>query len=52
MQIKIRAAITWCKNNNYTYMIISNDWFVENARKIDYSIHDPKIKKGMKQFFK
>ena len=42
----------WCNDNGYTYKIISDSYFKENAKKIDYDKYEPKIKKGMKQFLK
>lgn len=47
---KEQYAIEWSLKNGYQYNIISNDWFQENAKKIDYTLYDEKIKKGMKQF--
>jgi hypothetical protein len=47
---KQQAALAWCKNNNYTYTYISDEYFKKNAFKIDYSKYDPKIKKSMKKF--
>jgi len=47
---KQRAALNWCKQNNYKYVIVSNSYFIKNAKKINYNNIDPKIKKGMLQF--
>jgi hypothetical protein len=40
----------WCKNNNYKFKYITNDWFKENAKNINYKNYDPKLYKGMVQF--
>lgn len=32
---KYEAAIEWCNNNNYTYKIIDEDWFIENIKFLD-----------------
>lgn len=49
--LKELAAKKWCKKNSYKYKIIGNEWFVENAIKIDYNCF-PQIKKKMEQFLK
>jgi len=48
--LKEKAAIKWCIDNGYQYICISDEYFLENAHKIDYNIFDPKLKKSMKQF--
>lgn len=50
VQAKRKYAEEWCKLNDYKYIVIGNEWFKENANKIDYSQYDPKLLKGMKQF--
>jgi len=49
-KLKELAAIEWCNNTNYTYKIISDKWFKDNAKNINYKNYDEKIYKGMKQF--
>lgn len=49
-KIKFEHAKKWAIENKYKYVIISNDWFKENARKIDYTKYDKKLYLGMKQF--
>ncbi len=48
--IKEKYLLKWCYENNYTYNQINDDWFFENAKKLDYNKYDNKINKGMKQF--
>jgi len=50
VKAKEHAAKLWCKENNYIFKFISNDWFKKNANKIEFEKYDNKIKKGMKQF--
>jgi len=47
--IKIKAAQQWCKDNQYEYRIISDEWFFENANKIDYE-KNPQLRLLMKNF--
>jgi hypothetical protein len=47
--IKIKAAINWCNKMEYKFTIIDNEWFENNAHKIDYEKH-PQLYKSMKQF--
>ncbi len=47
---KEKYAVEWSLVNGYQYIIISDDWFKENANKIDYNLYNEKIKNGMKQF--
>jgi len=47
---KRNAAILWCKQNGYIYKMINNDYFKENAKKINYINYPNKLKKGMEQF--
>lgn len=49
---KQAALIKWCKLNNYNCNIITDDWFKINAKFVDYSKLDPKIKRNMRQFLK
>ena len=49
---KEEAALKWCACNNYTYVCISDDFFKQNAFRVDYSLYDKKIYKNMKQFLK
>lgn len=49
---KEQAARIWCKDMGYTFVCISNEFFKQNANKIDFSLYDSKIKKNMKQFLK
>lgn len=48
--IKINATILWCEKNNYSFKIISNEYFEKNAKNVNYNLYDKKIKDGMKQF--
>jgi hypothetical protein len=50
--LKENAAKEWCINTGYEYICISDDYFIENAHKINYSLYDSKIQKSMKQFLK
>jgi hypothetical protein len=47
---KYKSAIEWCNDNGYEYSLISEQWFSDNAYKIDYTLYDKKIYKGMRQF--
>ena len=49
-KLKAEAALKWCEKNDYEYIIISNEYFKENAKKINYTLYDKKIFNGMKQF--
>ena len=49
-KLKFKAAKEWCSKNNCSFKIISNDYFVKNAKNIDYKKYDKKIFKGMQQF--
>ena len=49
-QAKERAAREWCEDNGYIYTLISNDWFMENASKVEYCNYEDKVYNGMKQF--
>lgn len=42
-------AREWCRENGYTYEIISNGWFVNHADKVNY-LEQPQLEKSMKQF--
>jgi hypothetical protein len=48
--LKEQAAIKWSEQNGYTYTSINDDYFYANAKKIDYTLYDPKLKVSMKQF--
>jgi len=48
-QIKFSAAHDWAKINGYSFKIISDDWFKQNAKTIDYTNH-PQLYSSMKQF--
>jgi hypothetical protein len=48
--LKEKSAIDWCKNNGYDYICISDEYFFENASKIDYNLYESKLKKSMKNF--
>jgi hypothetical protein len=50
--IKEKAALKWAKKNKYEYVCISNEYFEQNANKIDYAAYEPKLKKSMNQFLK
>ena len=49
-KIKQQAAINWCKENNYSYQLITDSYFQENARKINFKKYDKRIYYGMMQF--
>ena len=48
--LKEKAAIEWCNNNGYEYICISDEYFLKNAKKINYNLYEPKLQKSMKQF--
>jgi hypothetical protein len=48
--LKEKAAKEWCINTGYEYICISDDYFIENAHKINYDLYDSKLQKSMKQF--
>lgn len=47
--VKYDAAINWCKENGWIFIIISDDWFRCNIHKINLKEH-PQLEKSMKQF--
>lgn len=51
---KRNAAIEWCKNNNYTYKVISDDWFKNNYIKYKHLIknqpNEHELLRKLKQF--
>ena len=47
---KEEYAKMWCMENNYTFVFIDDDYFFENANKIDYIIYPKKIYNGMRNF--
>lgn len=47
---KLDALNKWSLENNYCCEVISESWFKDNAKYIDYSKYDEKIKNGMSQF--
>lgn len=46
---KMLSATSWSESNGFSYRIISDEWFYENANRIDYIAH-PQLLKGMSQF--
>lgn len=48
--LKSNAAKNWCKMNDYTYIIISDNWFIENVKYIDFK-NNKSILEKMRQFF-
>lgn len=48
-KIKFESAKKWCKKNDYIFNIIDDDWFIQNAKKINY-IDQPQLLKSMRQF--
>lgn len=48
--VKRKALLQWCEITKYTYIEIDNEWFKENANRIDFSKYDEKIERGMRQF--
>ncbi len=48
--IKRQALLKWCKENSFTYIEINDEWFNENANRIDFTKYDEKILNGMRQF--
>lgn len=53
---KFEYAIKWCKENDYIFEIISNDWFIENYNKMKHLLDNQEdkliIEKRLKQFEK
>lgn len=52
-QIKINSLDNWCKNNNYTMIIVNEDWIIENIKEesIDYNRFDEKTQCKIKKFY-
>lgn len=48
-RIKRQYAEQWAIDNNYEYVIISNDWFIKNIDKINFDVHS-NLYPYMKQF--
>ena len=48
--LKEEAALNWCKQNNYKYESINDEYFLKNAKKINFKKYDAKIRRGMQQF--
>lgn len=52
-KVKFESAMRWCSDNNYTFNIIDDDWFISNFDK-NYQlldkVKDIKIIKNLKQF--
>jgi hypothetical protein len=46
---KIKFAKEWCKENGWEYVVITDGWYMENAKSVDYSIN-PQLKNSMKKF--
>lgn len=46
---KLKQAEIWCKKRKISFMLISNIWFKENAKNINYKIY-PQLYKKMVQF--
>ena len=46
---KIKFAKEWCEKNGWRYVIITDEWYKENAKTVDYSIN-PQLKNSMKKF--
>ena len=46
---KLKAALKWCKENNYKYVDISNSWFKDNISRVDFNKHDY-LRDKMRQF--
>lgn len=34
--LKSEAAKEWCKVNNYSYSMITDEWFIENVKNVDF----------------
>jgi hypothetical protein len=50
--IKFKAALDWCETNQYTFNIISNEWFTSNYDEslLKGQPDENKIKRLLKQF--
>jgi len=46
---KIKFATKWCEKNGWKYVIINDEWYNENAKKVDYLLN-PQLKNSMKKF--
>jgi len=46
---KFDAAIEWCKQHDYEFVVIDEKWFIENAKFIDYD-QQPQLLKPMSKF--
>jgi len=48
-QLKFQYATTWAKDNGYSFVVISDDWFRNNVNRLDFNEH-PQLYNSMKQF--
>lgn len=48
-EAKIKSAKEWCNENKWKFILISDTWFKENAKKVNYELH-PQLKKPMSKF--
>lgn len=47
--LKLNAALVWCKINDYSYVSISDEWFVENVKNVNFK-NNKLIEERMRQF--
>lgn len=52
-QEKIKSLSNWCKNNDYTMIIVNEDWIIKNIKEdfIDYNRFDEKTQSKIKKFY-
>ena len=48
---KIKALNEWATHNNYTVLLITEDWLIENQILIEYSRFDIKTEKKIRAFY-
>lgn len=48
---KMKALNEWAKQNNYTVLLITEDWLIENQILIEYSRFDIKTEKKIRAFY-
>lgn len=49
---KMKYAKTWCKKNKYKFMIIDEDWFLQNTPKYKYLLHELENDKNKERLIK
>ena len=48
---KIEGAQKWCSENNFKFEVVSDCWFEDNCKKIDF-MQQPHLKDKLKMFLK